>query len=125
MRFAMIISAAGMATAIITSNIAFAAGDTVHGELLYKRCQQCHSIEQNRVSPRHKGVFGRVAGIQPGYKYSSAFRRSGIVWNEETLDRWLTNPQAFISGVNMFYRVGDPQDRADVIEFLKEKAKLA
>jgi cytochrome c len=119
----MTICAAGMATALTTSNVAFAAGNVAHGEVLYQRCQQCHSIEQNRVGPRHKGVFGRVAGTQPGYEYSMALKRSGIVWNEDTLDRWLTNPQTFIPGVSMFYQLGDPQDRADVIEFLKEKAK--
>ena len=122
MRFAMTITAVGMATAINASTAALAAGDVDHGGVLYQRCRQCHSIEQNRVGPRHKGVFGRVAGTQPGYEYSSALKRSGVVWNENNLDRWLANPQIFIPGVNMFYHLGEPQDRADVIEFLKEKA---
>lgn len=123
MRFAITVCAAAMAAALTTSNAAFAVGDAAHGEVLYQRCQQCHSIEKNRLGPRHKGVFGRVAGTQPGYSYSDALKRSGIVWNEGNLDKWLTNPQTFIPGVNMFYHMGDPRDRADVIEFLKEKAK--
>jgi len=119
----MTICAVGVATALTTSSAAFAAGDAAHGEVLYQRCQQCHSIEENRFGPRHKGVFGRVAGTQPGYAYSGALKRSGIVWNVDTLNRWLTNPQTFIPGVNMFYHLENPHDRADVIEFLKEKAK--
>jgi cytochrome c len=123
MRLVLTICAVGVATALTTGSAAFAAGDAAHGAVLYQRCQQCHSIDQNRVGPRHRGVFGRVAGTQPGYAYSSALTRSGIVWNEDTLDKWLTNPQTFVPGVKMFYHLGDPQDRADVIEFLKDDAK--
>jgi cytochrome c len=123
MKFVLTLCAAAVTVAAIAScGAAFAAGDVVHGEALYQGCQDCHSIEDNGVGPRHKGVFGRVAGTQPGYSYSAALKNSGVVWNEETLDKWLTNPQGFISGVKMFYHLANPQDRADVIEFLKEKA---
>jgi cytochrome c len=115
-------AAAGMAAAMTTCGGAYAAGDAAHGEVLYQGCQDCHSIDDNGVGPRHKGVFGRTAGTQPGYSYSTALKQSGVVWNEETLDKWLTNPQGFIPGVKMFYHLAKPQDRADVIEFLKEKA---
>lgn len=115
-------AAASVAAVISTCGAALAAGDAAHGEVLYQGCQDCHSIEENGVGPRHKGVFGRVAGTQPGYSYSNALKQSGVVWNEETLDKWLTNPQGFIPGVKMFYHLGKPQDRADVIEFLKERA---
>ena len=50
-------------------------------------------------------------------------KHSGIVWDEETLDKWLTDPQAFVPGAKMFYHLDNPQDRADVIAFLKERAK--
>ena len=101
---------------------AFAAGDAARGESLYEGCQDCHSIAEDGVGPRHKGVFGRTAGTQPDYSYSPALRKSGVVWNEETLDKWLANPQALIPGVRMFYHLADPKDRADVIQYLKEKA---
>lgn len=117
-----ICAAAGMAAAMAAGSAAFAAGDVTHGEALYQGCQDCHSIEDNGVGPRHKGVFGRVAGTQPDYSYSKALKQSGVVWNEDTLDKWLTNPQGFIPGVKMFYHLAKPQDRADVIEYLKEKA---
>ena len=42
-----------------------------------------------------------------------------MVWDEETLDKWLTNPQAFIPGQRMNFRVADPADRADLIAYLK------
>jgi cytochrome c len=117
---AIILVAAVSAVGIGTAH---AAGDVVHGAVLYQRCQQCHSIQDNHAGPRHKGVFGRVAGTQPGYAYSDALRKSGIVWNEDTLDKWLTNPPGLVPGVYMLFHLPNPKDRADVIEFLKEKAK--
>ena len=100
-----------------------AAGDAERGEKLYEGCQDCHSLDKNDVGPRHRGVFGRKAGSLPDYPYSDALKNAGFVWNEQTLDRWLTNPQAFVPGVRMFYHLDKAQDRADVIEFLKERAK--
>ena len=99
-----------------------AAGDAARGEVLYQGCQDCHSIDKNDVGPMHKGVVGRTAGTVPGYNYSPALRNSKVVWTEENLDKWLTNPQDFIPGTKMFYQVKNPQDRADLIAFLKERA---
>jgi cytochrome c len=114
-------AAVGVALAVTTGG-AHAAGDAIRGKALYEGCQDCHSMQENGVGPRHKGVFGRTAGTQPGYAYSNALKQSGVVWNETTLDKWLTNPQGFIPGVKMFYHLAKPQDRADVIEFLKDNA---
>jgi len=68
-------------------------------------------------------VFGRKAGSLPDYPYSDALKNAGFVWDERTLDRWLANPQAFVPGVRMFYHLDKAQDRADVIAFLKERAR--
>ena len=100
----------------------FAAGDPDHGAKVYHECMICHSLDKNGVGPSHRDVFGRKAGSVPDYSYSAALRGSNIVWNETTLDHWLTNPQALVPGTKMMFSVGDAQDRADVIAFLKEKA---
>jgi cytochrome c len=71
----------------------------------------------------HKGIVGRAAGAISGYNYSPALRHAKITWTEENLDKWLTDPQAFIPGTKMFYEVQNPQDRADLIAFLKERAR--
>ncbi|HEX6094492.1 MAG TPA: c-type cytochrome, partial [Dongiaceae bacterium] len=69
---------------------AAAAGDPAKGEQLYSRCQGCHSIDVNRVGPRHQGLFGRQAGGLDDYNYSEAMKASGVVWDETTLDQFLT-----------------------------------
>jgi len=98
-----------------------ADGDTTRGEQIYHRCQGCHSIDANRVGPRHAGLFGRHAGSLDDYNYSDAMRASGVVWNETTLDQFLTAPRKFIPGTKMpFAGIPDPQERADLIAYLKK-----
>ena len=98
-------------------------GDAARGETLYEACQDCHSLDKNDVGPRHRGVFGRKAASLPDYDYSDALKSTNITWNEETLDKWLTDPQAVAPGAKMFFHLDNPQDRADVIAYLKERAK--
>ena len=102
---------------------AAAAGDADRGEQIYQACTDCHSLDKNDVGPRHRGVFGRKAGSLPDYDYSDALKSSNIVWNEETLDKWLTDPQAFVPAPRCSSISTNPQDRADVIAYLKERAK--
>lgn len=102
---------------------ASALPSAAHGEELYQSCQDCHSLDTNDVGPKHRGVFGRKAGSVPDYNYSAALRNSGITWTDVTLDKWLTDPQKLVPGAKMFFHLDSAQDRADVIEFLKERAK--
>jgi cytochrome c len=102
---------------------AAAMGDPDRGEKVYEGCQDCHSLDKNDVGPRHRGVFGRKAGSLADFDYSPALKGADFVWNEATLDKWLTDPQAFRPGARMFYHLEAAQDRADVIAFLRERAK--
>ena len=103
-----------------------ADGDPTRGEQIYHRCQGCHSIDANRVGPRHAGLFGRHAGSLDDYNYSDAMRASGVVWNETTLDQFLTAPRKFIPGTKMpFAGIPDAQERADLIAYLKKATAAA
>jgi cytochrome c len=96
------------------------AADAARGKTLYEsRCIGCHSIEENRAGPAHKGVFGRKAGAVKGFEYSDALKKSKTVWNERTLERWLANPEALIPGQKMGFSVPEARDRADLIEYLR------
>ncbi|WP_263367290.1 heme-binding domain-containing protein [Edaphobacter bradus] len=98
-------------------------GSAVQGKLVFeKRCTGCHSLAQNREGPNLSGVFGRTSGQAPGFTYSPALQNAHIVWNELTLDRWLTDPDAYLPGNNMDFHVAKPQERRDLIRFLKESA---
>jgi cytochrome c len=95
-------------------------GDPAHGKELYQGCQACHSVDENDLGPRHRGVVGRRAGSVADYTYSAALKDSGLTWDEANLDRWLTNPSALVPGTKMFFKIDDPQARADIIAYLKE-----
>src|SRR6186997_285884 len=99
------------------------AGDAAHGQELYEsRCGGCHSLDANRVGPAHRGVYGRKAGSAPNFSYSNAVRNASVVWEERTLDAWLTNPQTLIPGQRMNFRVALPEDRADIIAYLRQQS---
>jgi cytochrome c len=100
----------------------FASGDAALGAKVYQECMICHSLDKNEIGPKHRNVFGSKAGSVPGYDYSAALKASGILWDETTLDKWLTDPQALVPGTKMTFSVDDAQDRADVIAFLRQKA---
>jgi cytochrome c len=108
-----------LAAGLTAAHGAESVGDAVKGKALYEsRCTACHSLDHSRIGPAHRGVFGRRVGKVAGFDYSPALRHSHVVWNAKSLNRWLTNPEAFIPGQKMGYSVPDAQDRADVIAFL-------
>jgi cytochrome c len=104
---------------------ALAAGDAAAGEAVYSRCLGCHSLAQHRTGPKHCGLFGRKAGSAPGFgEYSLAMKRSKIVWNDKTLDRFLASPLKAVPGTTMTYAgVADAKERADLIAYLKKEGK--
>jgi cytochrome c len=97
-----------------------AGGDPVHGKVLYQACQGCHSIDENDLGPRHRGVVGRRAGSIADYNYSPALKNSGLTWDPAMLDRWLSDPSALVPGTKMFFKLDDAQSRADIVAYLAE-----
>jgi|SRR5262252_3221690 len=99
---------------------AAAAGDAARGKDLYETvCTVCHAVDQNKVGPAHRGVFGRKAGSAPGFKYSAALTASSVVWNDDTLARWLTDPEKVIPGQMMGVSVSEAKEREDIVAYLK------
>ncbi|MAI00855.1 MAG: cytochrome C [Gammaproteobacteria bacterium TMED183] len=94
------------------------------GEKVFRKCTACHNItkEKHKMGPHLVNVFGRTAGTVEGYKkYSKAIKASGIVWNEETLDGFLTKPKKYLKGTKMIFAgLKKEKDRADVIAYMKK-----
>lgn len=113
------VAIAGMVAVMLTAP-SIAAPDAARGEQIYSRCVACHALAFDRVGPRHCGLFGRLAGSVPGFDYSPAMKKSKIRWNEGTLDRFLAKPLAIVPGTSMTYDgIADPDERADLIAYLK------
>jgi cytochrome c len=100
---------------------ALAEGDPANGEKVFRRCKTCHVIDEetNRLGPHLVGVYGRDAGAVEGYAYSSGLAEADFTWDEATLDPWLEDPKAVIPGTKMVLKLSKPQDRSDVIAYLK------
>jgi cytochrome c len=98
-------------------------GDPVRGKAVYAMCMYCHSIDENRIGPKHRGLFGRTAGTVPGFSYSAAMKqagRRGLVWSAKTLDLYLTDPQKVVPGTRMLFGgIADAGRRADLIAYLE------
>jgi len=124
MRHGMTAGAIALIALAAASAGAAPTGDPGRGAVIYERCMGCHSIDYDRVGPHHRGLFGRPAGSVADFDYSDAMKRSGIVWSEATLDKFLTGPRGFVPGTRMgFAGIPDDQERADVIAYLKEATR--
>ena len=93
-------------------------GNAAHGQALYQGCAACHSVDENDIGPRHRGVVGRRAASIDNYNYSAALKNCGLTWDAATLDRWLSNPSALVPGTKMFFKIDNAADRADLIAYL-------
>lgn len=101
-------------------------GDLDNGRRAFARCRSCHTINEggsNMTGPNLHGVFGRQAGVHPGFNYSPAMKAAGFTWDGARLNDWLQNPRTFLPGNKMsFAGIPDATDRRDVIAFLKVEA---
>jgi cytochrome c len=98
-----------------------ADGDAARGEARFQDCAACHKLEAgaNNVGPSLHGIFARKAGEIADFRYSPAIKRSGIAWTPETLDKFITDPQALVPGNRMPYAgMANASDRADLIAYL-------
>ncbi len=97
------------------------AQDVAAGEKSFNKCKACHSIVagKNGVGPSLFGVYGRKVGEAANYKYSDAHLASGLVWNDENLDKYITDPKGTIPGNKMvFAGIKDAEERKNLIAYL-------
>jgi cytochrome c len=102
------------------------AGD--RGAEIYRACVACHTLtpdEGNRAGPTLSGIFGRRIATLPGYNFSPALKQLDIVWTPETVAKLFEiGPAAYTPGTKMpEQRIGSPEDRAALVNFLARAAK--
>jgi cytochrome c len=106
--------------------MARADSDAARGEVKFQDCAACHKLEAgaNNVGPSLHGIFTRKAGELADFRYSPAIKRSGIAWTPETLDKFITDPQAMVPGNRMPYAgMAGASDRADLVAYLQNATK--
>ena len=108
------------------AGVARADGDAARGEARFQDCAPCHKLEAgaNNVGPSLHSIFTRKAGELADFRYSPAIKRSGIVWTPETLDKFVTDPQALVPTNRMPYAgMASAGDRADLIAYLQNATR--
>src|SRR5262249_32534241 len=124
MRAIHLLTVAAFLQCLFGASVAFSAGNATRGQRVFDACAPCHSLQpdQNMTGPSLAGLWNRRAGSLASFsRYSPALKSANIVWNDQTLDDWVTDPQHFVPGNEMtFAGIKDAQQRADLLAFLKQ-----
>lgn len=97
--------------------------DTRAGRAVFRQCAACHTIDAgtgDRDGPNLHGVTRADVGHNSArFGYTAALQAVGGKWTCARLDKWLTDPAAFVPGTSMrFPGLRNGIDRADVIAYL-------
>lgn len=98
------------------------AANSDAGKVLFEQCASCHGETGagTEQGPALAGIVGRKAGQNQNFRYSRAMQRSGIVWKEDTLAQYLSNPQDVVPGNRMpFGGLASPEESMDVVSYLE------
>lgn len=116
-----------IALAMAQSSLA-AAGECVQeqvdkGAVLFgAECSVCHALKQatpGMMGPSLLGLYGRKSGSLAKFSYSQAMKSKEVVWQEDSLEQFIAQPQAFVPGTYMpFAGMASAADRQAVGCFL-------
>lgn len=102
--------------------VAAAVGPAITKPASFAQCAVCHMTEEGKPStlgPNLFGIVGRAAGATEGFNYSQAMKESGVIWNAEKLDAFITTPQKVVPGTRMaFGGVADAAKRKEIVDYL-------
>lgn len=102
-----------------------ASADLERGKKLARRCVQCHTLNKggaNKLGPNLYGVLGRDRGSHEGFSYSSGMKSVGGKWTFESIYAFLRKPNGVVKGTKMTFKMPKPEDRANLLLFLRTLA---
>lgn len=105
----------------LTAGAAHAQSNIEDGKEQFKKCAVCHSPApgQNKIGPSLSGIVGRKSASEPNFSYSEAMKKFDRVWDDQTLDTYLTDPRKTVPGTKMiFVGIKDKKQRDDLIAYL-------
>lgn len=124
MNYPSSLAAVGAAVLVWCVAAAPQSGGAAAGQALFaKRCGGCHSLDHDKEGPRLRGVYGRAAASVESFDYSEALKKSQLRWDDETLDRWLTDSEKLVPNTDMTFRVPEAEERSAIIQYLKQNSQ--
>lgn len=115
----VLVPVAGMAAALTFMTNPKVQASTTGKDLFEQRCGGCHALDSDKQGPRLRGVYGRKSALVPSFSYSDSLKNAHITWDADTLDKWLTDPDKVVPDNDMPFRVERPEERLDIIAYLK------
>ena len=116
----LICAALALASAM---SVAFADDLPASGREVYeRRCQTCHggtAPADSPIGPSLTGIVGRKAATQFSGLHSRALTDSGIVWNRDSLRRFLADPAVALPGTLMPTRVANADELESLLDYLE------
>ena len=98
-----------------------AAADS--GEEIFNRsCRTCHGgarAADSALGPSLAGIIGRKAGTQPSGVHMRLLTDSNIVWDRDSLRRFIGNSHSFDPIATMPARPLDPQALERLLDYLE------
>lgn len=99
--------------------------DVERGEKVFKKCLQCHTPNkggQHKIGPNLWGIVLNSYAHAKDFAYSKAMETmKEQKWTYENLNQFLYKPKKHMPGTKMsFVGIKDPQERADVILYLRK-----
>lgn len=100
------------------------------GRSQFLHCNACHVADAaapppfgDSLGPHLEDIVGRPSASVDGFAYTEALRALDLVWDEETLDLWLQQPQALVPAMcEPFMGISNPENRKALIAYLKNPA---
>jgi len=90
---------------------------------VFQACAACHSVipGEHLSGPSLAGIWNGKAGtVEKFLRYSNALKSTDLIWDEATLDKWLSDPAQLVPGTSMtFTGLKESKDRQDVIAYLR------
>ncbi|MDJ0699079.1 MAG: c-type cytochrome [Woeseiaceae bacterium] len=101
------------------------------GRSQFLHCNSCHVVDAaapppfgDSLGPHLEHIVGRVSASVEGFAYSEELQALDVVWDEETLDRWLQQPEAMVPAMcEPFMGMANPEHRKALIAYLKNPPK--
>ncbi|HTR86450.1 MAG TPA: cytochrome c family protein [Reyranella sp.] len=117
-----------VAASFVATAVQAQSGDAARGERVFnQQCKVCHKIEAgagNTIGPNLHGVAGHKAGAVEGFSYSETMLKSGLVWDDGNLAKYLESPSKVVPNGKMTYAGLKKQDQVDdVIAYLKKASQ--
>jgi len=116
------ITTAGLLAGLVCAAPVLGADANAGKAVFHAQCALCHSAEPGDSGggqgPNLNGVFGRHSA-STDFGYTAALKASGLTWDADTLNRFLSSPTTVVPGSAMVVPIQNDADRANVIAYFQ------